>query len=573
MGRESLTLAKGVAERDYGATVVAGDSVAKYTPVYLRYNGLMYIVTVESVSRLFPNSGWEVLGTKEVCTFEGLDTWSELGWTPLHVLIRHTVNKPVLEVTTADGMVHVTEDHSLLTLSGRPIQPDQVLTRTELMHTYLPPPVNKDTGITVEDAHIMGFMYQDGNLIPLSILHGTRGVRQAFLNAFHGAGKLDCSSHISQAQIYWLIRSMTASSPSSSSHTAIWGSVATSITLCTSSSGFVYDLSTGNHHFSAGVGSMVVHNTDSIMFMIPHPTPIPEEVTADWRAERMKYVFKKAEEIGADITARLPPELIFELEGVMFPSLFLRKKNYAAVLWMNPDAPLPKLKMKGLAAVRNDRSLLNKRLATDILRMAVQERSPEGAIQHLLSTITKLRKRELPMEDFVISKELHSLEPKAPSPHVQVCLRIRARDPSAVPPLGSKVRYVVMQGGRGENIAGFARSPEEITVKDIDLQYYFTKHIFEPLSDMLNLLVEGGQLRLKKLLFNEFNRQDVIHNFFEVSSIKSSSAMTTTKADSTAAKPKVQRSLSGAVVEHQTKKKKKKVESSGGKKQQKLSFN
>ena len=30
--------------------------------------------------------------------------------------------------------------------------------------------------------------------------------------------------------------------------------------------GFVYDLTTENHHFAAGIGNMIVHNTDSVFF-------------------------------------------------------------------------------------------------------------------------------------------------------------------------------------------------------------------------------------------------------------------------------------------------------------------
>ena len=29
---------------------------------------------------------------------------------------------------------------------------------------------------------------------------------------------------------------------------------------------YVYDLTTTNHHFAAGVGNMIVHNTDSVFF-------------------------------------------------------------------------------------------------------------------------------------------------------------------------------------------------------------------------------------------------------------------------------------------------------------------
>ena len=33
--------------------------------------------------------------------------------------------------------------------------------------------------------------------------------------------------------------------------------------------GYVYDLTTSNHHFQAGIGRMIVHNTDSIFVQFP----------------------------------------------------------------------------------------------------------------------------------------------------------------------------------------------------------------------------------------------------------------------------------------------------------------
>jgi DNA polymerase elongation subunit (family B) len=88
----------------------------------------------------------------------------------------------------------------------------------------------------------------------------------------------------------------------------------------------VYDLSTDHYHFSAGVGRMVVHNTDSIMIQLPHPTPVPAVVTPEWAAECMQYVFKQGAMIGEDISARLPAPLELELEGVLFPSAYYKKK-------------------------------------------------------------------------------------------------------------------------------------------------------------------------------------------------------------------------------------------------------
>ena len=38
-------------------------------------------------------------------------------------------------------------------------------------------------------------------------------------------------------------------------------------------SGFVYDLTTENHHFNAGIGNLIVHNTDSVFFTFNLETP------------------------------------------------------------------------------------------------------------------------------------------------------------------------------------------------------------------------------------------------------------------------------------------------------------
>ena len=37
--------------------------------------------------------------------------------------------------------------------------------------------------------------------------------------------------------------------------------------------GYVYDLTTANHHFAARVGNMIVHNTDSVFFTFNLETP------------------------------------------------------------------------------------------------------------------------------------------------------------------------------------------------------------------------------------------------------------------------------------------------------------
>lgn len=122
----------------------------------------------------------------------------------------------------------------------------------------------------------------------------------------------------------------------------------------------LYLYSTHVLHFSPYCFSY--SDTDSIFFTLPHPTAVPAAPDEAWMRERMIYVFEMAATIARDITDRFKElheysTLDLEFEGVMFPSLFLKKKNYAAVLW-NPVKPgatpvaEEKLMTKGLVSKR-----------------------------------------------------------------------------------------------------------------------------------------------------------------------------------------------------------------------------
>jgi DNA polymerase elongation subunit (family B) len=313
---------------------------------------------------------------------------------------------------------------------------------------------------------------------------------------------------------------------------------------------------------------VVAGDTDSIMCILPaHETATPIG-SSDYKAERMQYVFKQAEIIGRDISDQLPAELDFELEGVMYPSCFYKKKTYCAVMWERPEAPQPSLKMKGVVAIRNDWSRLTKALATDVLRMAVQDGNPDAAVAHLRATLAKMRAGELPVEDFIISKELHSLEPKTMSPHVAVCLRIRERDPSAVPALGTKIQYVICRDSSSSSsssssgVSAKARLPEEASPGDIDYTFYFEKQLLKPLSELMGPLIDGGAVKLRRLLTNENLGQAEITSMFkrkESSHVSDTIEVKRQKADDVQSKPqhKQQNIMTmfggGNVIEQQSK--------------------
>lgn len=80
---------------------------------------------------------------------------------------------------------------------------------------------------------------------------------------------------------------------------------------------YVYDLETENHHFSAGVGRIVVHNTDSIMVDLKIKDPHQCIERGEALAEEFKSIFCH------------PLELTFE--RALAIGLFIKKKKYAGV--------------------------------------------------------------------------------------------------------------------------------------------------------------------------------------------------------------------------------------------------
>jgi len=105
-GRMMIMYAKRIIEEVYGdleydteihgpvkckAEYVYGDSVASYTPVYIRTNDLFEIVTIEQLAEKHGQNKWvkcveEGKQEKEFCELTNVESWTEQGWTSYIVL-------------------------------------------------------------------------------------------------------------------------------------------------------------------------------------------------------------------------------------------------------------------------------------------------------------------------------------------------------------------------------------------------------------------------------------------------------------------------------------------------------
>lgn len=233
---------------------------------------------------------------------------------------------------------------------------------------------------------------------------------------------------------------------------------------------------------------------------------------------RMEYVFRKGAEICDVISSRLPEALEFELEGVLWPASFYRKKCYCAQQWEEPTAPLEKLKLKGICCVRNDRSKLNKRVANEVLDISIRQGNGQAAIDYLIAQVRRLRQRKIEMKEFVLSKNLKTLTPATKSPHVELVKRLAPLDR---PVLGSKVEYVITMGGKNSELSDLSMRPEDVTVEQIDTKWYFETQILKPIVELVApILGSNGEQQLTRLLSNEFNLQPTLAKSYGIKDVK-----------------------------------------------------
>jgi DNA polymerase elongation subunit (family B) len=189
-GRKLLTYAKRVIEEVYGdklcdtskygpvltkAEYIYGDSVANYTPIKIRIDKNIEIVTIEQLAEKYGNNNWVTClepgkQEKEFCELDGVETWSDKGWTPIYRVIRHKLaeHKKMVRILTHSGLVDVTDDHSLILQSGKEISPKDCIIGTELLHNpnveeNFKNNINSNLNITENEAKIMGFFFGDGS--------------------------------------------------------------------------------------------------------------------------------------------------------------------------------------------------------------------------------------------------------------------------------------------------------------------------------------------------------------------------------------------------------------------------
>jgi DNA polymerase elongation subunit (family B) len=512
-GQMMITYAKRMIEEIYGDSVyetaqhgtvkcnaeyVYGDSVANYVPITIRVNGEVEILTIEDVAKKYGGDKWmphrveqPTDDNKEFCELYGIESWTEKGWTKLYRVIRHKLapKKKMFRIITRTGIVDVTDDHSLLRPNGSEISPNQCQIGTKLLHRR---PQNERLKMHVPFEIEVDCEYTSSEMLymaKLAYIAQTSGSFISFSEIDHGLFSLDITRRPAM--------NFYENGPTRIIHKY----------QIPYEGDYVYDLTTENHHFQAGPGNMIVHNTDSVFFTFNLTNPETGEKIRGKPA--LEMTIEIAQEAAQLCTDYLKPPMALAYEKTLMPFILLSKKRYVGMLYED-DPNDGYLKFMGLVLKRRDNCDLVKDIYGGVLHHLMYSSNIQHAIDFLHKSLNELIVGNVPMDKLAITKALRG-DYKNPSAiaHRVLADRIAQRDPGNKPKPGDRIKYVYFNNKSAKLQGDKIETPEFIIENKLQIDYthYITNQLMKPLQQLFGLAIEQiWELQHKSLAIKTFKK-------------------------------------------------------------------
>ena len=508
-GRLLLTFAKKVVEECYTdinvdtrygvvntkAEYVYGDSVANYTPVYVSVNGKVDILTIEQLAEKYGNNNWIKClepgkQEKEFCELDNVLTWTEKGWTTLFRVIRHELssNKKMIRVLTDTGCVDVTDDHSLIKKNGKEISPKDVQLGMELLHNPL-----------------LEILIDDNNKQSLRNKHNYLDNGYSYSSMIEAAKFIN---YLNKNKIKYCLYTLNNEIIIYTAIKELKNPIAIKKLYEIQYSGFVYDLTTENHHFAAGVGNLIVHNTDSVFFKFNlTDKETGEKILGD---KALELSIEIAQDACHYVSNVLKQPHDFEYEKTFMPFCLLSKKRYVAIKY-ELDPTKGKRNEMGIVLKRRDNAPIVKDIYGGVIDILMKEKNIQKAINYVNKSLQELVDGKVPIEKLIITKSLRSFykNPQGVA-HKVLADRIGQRDPGNKPTSGDRVPYVYIitkesingiNKSKGKKILQGNKIETPLFIKEnklkIDYSFYITNQIMKPLLQLFGLVLEDIWLSQK----------------------------------------------------------------------------
>lgn len=155
---------------------------------------------------------------------------------------------------------------------------------------------------------------------------------------------------------------------------------------------YIYDIETSNHHFAAGVGQMVVHNSNYIHF--PHLTGAQET----W--DHALYV-------ASEVTKLFPKPIELEFEEEIYAFFFiLSKKRYMYRKCLRDGIVDKKIGKKGVLLARRDNSKFIRDIYESVISKIADDVSRDDILYYVINEINEMCSGVKPVSDFIVTKSV-----------------------------------------------------------------------------------------------------------------------------------------------------------------------
>lgn len=259
---------------------------------------------------------------------------------------------------------------------------------------------------------------------------------------------------------------------------------------------YVYDFETENHHFSAGIGELVVHNTDSCMLKYNKVKNIGE-------------CFSVAKQMEIDINKIFPPPMYLEMEKIYLKYFLLTKKKYIGYI-ADKNGHVYLIDKKGVVMKRRDNCAYLRESYQTLIDL-VMEKEPKWKVwEFLYTTVDNLVDGNVPIDKLVITKSLKDERSYKNTnlPHLVVARKMRNRGKYVA--AGTRIPYIFVE-------TPDAKDPQYKKVEDpeyyeanrdtvkLDLPYYFEKQLIVPFDEVI-----ASRFNIKNVLKNYWKLRNKI---------------------------------------------------------------
>lgn len=506
-GRKMIMEAKEFLETNYKADVIYGDSVPAYTPCLINVDGVSTFDTIENVASKYGISRkWyassvdpgNANNVKEYCEMDDDDVmvWTEKGWTPIKRIIRHelAVSKRIMRITTTAGIVDCTDDHSLLLSCGLPVSPKQLNIGDCLMNKALPKSLYNDYNILLVN-----------EILGVDVTQAAGDIKAPQTNKF----RIEIYNNQLHAALVYAIMTMMGYHPIieaideyvyritiGSSYDQERAKVIKIEDITSSFSGrtYVYDMTTENHHFAAGIGRLIVHNTDSIFAIFP-VTSINEhgETVPVKGKEAIRQSIDMSIQASIAFKKMLKPPHDLEYDKTFWPFIILSKKRYVGNLY-EMDENHYSQKSMGIVLKRRDNAHIVKKIYGGIIDIILNKQDIAASVGFLKEHLNMMVNGTIDIQDLVISKSLKA-DYKQPDKiaHKVLAERMGKRDPGNKPQINDRIPYVYIMTKNNNALQGERiESPDYIKANKIkpDYEFYITNQIMNPVLQLFSVVID-----------------------------------------------------------------------------------